>query len=106
MRTIIATLLLAAVAAAEEPTKPAIAPVAPKTALLSEVQQLRIEKVQAQLQLLKQQEERLTAEAMGAVTDACKGIGGITASDCTVVPPAPGETRAMIRLNVKPEVKK
>jgi hypothetical protein len=94
MRTL--TLLLAltgALATAEKPeTKPAVkTPEPPKVAALTELQQVRLEKIQAQMQVLRLQEQTLNAEASGVIAGACRPLGGLTADDCILLPPSQGQ---------------
>lgn len=104
MRTI-AILLAMGIAGAAEAPKPKPAetkPVAPKQALLSEVQQLTVEKVQAQLQLTKVQERDLQAQLQGVIDQACRALGGGSAQDCNVLPPNEAQPRYSVLLKAPP----
>lgn len=103
MRTIAIILLGAGLVGAAETAKPPAE--APKTAVLSELQQAKVELALAKLQLLKAQETALNVEADSYITAACAAIGG-KAGECSVIPPNQGQPRYSVALKPKEEVKK
>jgi len=100
MRTIALFLAMGMAGAAEQPkpTPAPVTPVAPKQAPLSEVQQLTVEKIQAQLQLTKIQERDLQNELQAVIDGACRDLGGANAQACTVLPPGEHQPRYTVML--------
>jgi hypothetical protein len=90
--------------AAEAPKTPPAQPkpVETKQAPLSEVQQLTVEKIQAQLQLTKIQERDLQTQLQGVIDGKCRELGGGAAQDCNVLPPNEQQPRYVVMLRPKP----
>jgi hypothetical protein len=103
MRTTLLLLAMGMAGAAEQPklTPSTPTPVAPKQAPLSEVQQLTVEKIQAQLQLTKIQERDLQTSLQGVIDAKCRELGGAAAQDCTVLPPSEQQPRYTVMLRPK-----
>lgn len=103
MRTIALLIMVGTMMAAEAP-KPTPAqpkPVEPKQAPLSEVQQLTVEKIQAQLQLTKIQERDFQTQLQGVIDGKCRELGGGAAQDCSVLPPNEQQPRYVVMLRPK-----
>ena len=93
---------IAGAAEAPKPTPAQPKPVEPKQAPLSEVQQLTVEKIQAQLQLTKIQERDLQTQLQGVIDGKCRELGGAAAQDCNVLPPSEAQPRYVVMLK-RPE---
>jgi hypothetical protein len=93
---------IAGAAEAPKPTPTQPKPVEPKQAPLSEVQQLTVEKIQAQLQLTKIQDRDLQTSLQGVIDAKCRELGGAAAQDCNVLPPNEQQPRYVVMLRSKP----
>ena len=85
MRPLILLISAGVLMAAEAPK-----PTPPKTAQLSEVEQLKIENIQLRLQLIKATESELNTALNAVFSAKCQSLGGATMADCT----ASGPTQA------------
>ncbi len=96
--------MLGCIAAAQTPnTPPAVkTPEPPKQTVLSELQQAKVELALTRLQLIKQQENALNAEAEKPVAEACIELGGRALADCNIIPPNQSQPRYTVSL--KPPV--
>lgn len=85
MRKLTLLILTGLVMAAEAPKPPPVA--APKTAALSETDQLKVENIQLRLQLVRTNEAELNKALNEIFLKACQSIGGASMADCNAVGP-------------------
>ena len=91
--------------AAETPKTPP--PAAPKSAVLNETEQLKVENIQLRLQLTKATEAELNTALNGIFAKACQSIGGASMADCNAMGPTQGQPGYSVSLKpVKPVVAK
>jgi hypothetical protein len=74
----------------------------PKTVYLSEVDQLKVEKLQLQLELLDSRKKDSSDALTAIVTSLCIQAGGKKLDDCTVVPPSQANPAYGATLKEKP----
>jgi hypothetical protein len=101
---IILLVFSAAVVLGQNATPPPEVAGAPKARALSELNQARVEKLQAQLSLLKFQERDLNREFGSIIESECADLGG-KAGECTWEAPT-ANTPWTVRLKPKADVKK
>lgn len=83
MRTILLFVVGCSLMAAETPKA-----TTPKTAQLSEVEQLKVENIQLRLQLIKASEAELNTALNAVFTAKCVALGGATMADCSAMGPS------------------
>ena len=81
-------------------------PEAPKVHPLSEVQQLKVENLQLQMELIDTRRQAISNQLTAIVTEKCIEIGGKVLTDCQINPPKQQGEKVTLHLLPKPEAKK
>ena len=108
MRTLTILLSICLLLPAETPKPTPPAPL--KTAILSEVEQLKVENIQLRLQLVKASEAELSAALNAVFMAKCQTLGGTTMADCTAMGPTQAQpgysvTLRLVQAKAKAEVR-
>jgi hypothetical protein len=74
----------------------------PKPVFLTEVEQLKVEKLQLQMELLDSRKKDASDALTGIVTALCVKAGGKEINDCTVIPPSQQNAAYGATLKEKP----